>query len=211
MITPQSMANLKLVLIPTWLTDVMSAKQKPLRYCLDIHALSRILSENDVAFYVAINTYLYEHLNQALRNTFQPVQLLSPFEYLLPDATGAYPNESDVRDGLAKITGLINGQYALTENRPSGFNLLDILPHNEILELKNSPIEIASLNFEVQMLDIDVFGITFSRKLPTENLDKQTSACLYKTLGMLTGLYPFPEVVQSGVFKAYANISRRFS
>lgn len=205
-----SNASFKLVLIPSWLEEVMRTKQKSLRYCLDIHALSRILSENDVAFYVAINTYLYEHLHAAIKDTFTRADILSPFDYLLPDSTGTYPNEADVHANLDKIRGLVNGQFSLDSNKPSGYNLLDILPHNELLEIKNSPIEISSLNFQLHVLDIDLFGITFSRKDPTENSDKQTKRSLYNALNVMTGLYPFTQIAGTSLFKTFALIGKKF-
>lgn len=199
----------RLVLLPKWLVTLLESNNLPIRYALDIHALSRILSLNDVSFYAAINIYLFQHMHESLKQTFIPANILDPFEYLLPEKNGQFPNADVINAGVTKITSLVNNQYSLDGYKPSGCHLLDILPHNELYDVKEKPIEVSELQFKIQSIDIDIFGVTFDLKDKKENPVKQTLASLYDSLALVSGLYDPVTVARTELFKSYARLSKQ--
>lgn len=204
---------IKVVLLPAWLCNTLDKDGLPLTYALDVHALRRILSVNDVAFYIAINNHLYEVLPESIKSTFEPALfapdlLKSTLDYMLPDASGFYPDRSEVEDICMRVTNLVYGDYALEGNKPSVQHLLDILPHNELVPVDSGSLTLNDLNFKIYSLEDGVFGLEFSLKTNKTSSLKQTIQSYDSVLKLLVGLYGLERMASTPLFKHYVDITR---
>lgn len=199
--------NLSLVLLPTWLCNMLESRGMRATHALDLHSLRRILSVRDIAFYVAVNRFIYDSLPEAFKNTFLPVNFNNA-DFTLPSKEGDYPDRQDVEDTYRRVNNIIEGDYALEENRPTMQHLLDILPHNELVPFDKNTLSFNQLNFEMEMMEDNVFGLKFSLKNNKQSPLTQTIQSYDTVLRLLVGLYGLQTIAESSFFSEYVKITR---
>ena len=199
----------KLVIIPQWLLNTLRSNNLALTYALDIHALRRIISLNSVAFYTAVNTYLYDSLPEGIKGTFNPVQLLDPLPYMMQDNAGYYPEEKDVLETARVVGNLLSGEYSINERKPTIQHVLDIMPHYELKPMAEGSLTERDLNFTMEMIEDDVFGIMFTLKDNKTSSLQQTIQSYDSVLTLLIANYGLNEVAKTAAFKTYCDLTRK--
>ena len=87
-------------------------------------------------------------------------------------------------------------------------HLLDILPHNELVPLDKNSLSFNQLNFEMEMIEDNVFGLKFSLKNNKQSPLTQTIQSYDTVLRLLVGLYGLQTIAESSFFSEYVKITR---
>ena len=202
--------KLELVILPQWLLNSLKANNLSIAHALDISSLTRILSVDDVSFYLAINMYIFDEINKPLKDTFARVNFAELDKYTLSLPDGTRPNRETVQEKYRVIENKTLNMYSLPSYKPTIDNLLDILPYNEKGEGSIKSVE-AELVFELVEVRENVFGIMFKRRDTKAPTLAQTIQCYDDVLSQLDGLYGFEYISTLPVFNAFCRMSRHTS
>jgi len=202
--------KLELVILPEWLLNSLKSNNLSLANALDISSLTRILSVDDVSFYLAINRYLFEEINKPLRDTFIRVDFSQLDKYTMSLPDGTRPNRESVKEKFNVIENKTLNMYSLPSYKPTLDNLLDILPYNENGGESIKSVE-GELVFELVEVRENVFGIKFKRRNNKAPMLLQTIQCYDDVLSQLDGLYGFEYISTLPLFNAFCRMSRHTS
>lgn len=202
--------NVSLVIIPEWLDQALKANNQAMNAALDLMSLSRILSLGDVAFYAAINHYLYEKMPKALATTFKPI-CLHDYNTALPfvkaDANGNRPNDAAVRDFFTRMAGRVMQQGAVDFNEASASKLLTTMPY-KAESVDESMMQNPEFIFNVTAITEDVYGVRFRLRDRNRSYNEQLVECYDATLKHLIGEHSFEAAALTPAFEEYVRLQR---
>lgn len=203
--------NARLVIMPVWLLRSLEADGLSRAHVLDVTSLARILSVNDVAFYVALNEYLFDKMPKAIRQTFMSLSLLNN-THAMPDNHGNVAT-TEAADALcARLRRKVDEYYMAEFQDPKEINprhLIDKLAYHEISNNSDRVDSVDQYLFEVVLLKDDIYGITFKPHDPETALGGQLVKSYDDLLRLLQGIHGFTNVAGTEAFSEYVNLMRR--
>lgn len=202
----------KLVILPQWVKRALEANKLSLAHALDPSSLVRILSINDVAFYVAVNQYLFDKIHRPLGATFQLYDLLSTSGYVMSDNHGHVSSRAEVATLYERLRNKVEEYYMEDFQDPKDINprhLIDILAYNELSETDDQKGAIDSYLFDFILLKDDVYGVTFKEHDVTAALGPQLIKAYNDLLRFITGIHGLESVASTEVFSEFVSLSRR--
>lgn len=205
--------QMKILIVPYWLEQALTANQLPMKAALDIMTLSRILSFKDVCFYSAINMWLYEELPQPIVGTFTRVDLVSDgHKYLMSDAGGLKPSTDKTNALYQRVQN--EGQYSyrlvMSDNDNSAKRLLLSLYPYDTTAIDQAEVAKGEYLFEVFDITDDVLGIRFAVADKHVSYGKQVKDCYDKLLKVLVYRLGFRDTVKLPVFNEFTRLARTF-
>jgi hypothetical protein len=130
---------MKVVILPMWLRKSLEFSKIELRYALSLEKLTTILSLDDVAFYLYINSMSGEFVNEVGLSSFEPLNILEEQKHKLSEET------------LQQLTKLLD-YYSY---RPKADKVAALLGTLEI----DGESESVKYGYKVELLDEDTLGV----------------------------------------------------
>lgn len=198
---------LELVIIPDFITKALEAHKWPKERALDIMSLARILSLEDVCFYIAINMYLFEQLPKAFQETFSSFNFNND-KYVMNDSGGYKPSKVDIDNYRKRVDN--NVWSTITANQWEGKNkltFLSALPHEISNELSSKENDNEFL-FDVSLIGDGLYGVCVKPADTHKSFAVQVLDCYEQTLSVLMMDNKFEEVVLTPLFAQYTKLAR---
>lgn len=204
----------RLVILPQWLLIALEANNLTKEHALDVTSLQRVFSLQDVGFYVAINTYLFEQINASIRDSFDRFDLISENNVRLSDNHGQTMPADQASKLRQKLFRIVDEYYVSDFTDPKKVSpqyLTDKLSYDEVSR-ETSMAEITeNYLFDVVLIKDDIYGITYRRRDESISQLPQLIKCYDNLLKLLSGIHGFQAVAGTPVFNEYAALSRRIA
>lgn len=199
----------KLIIVPDWISAALKSKQMPDRGCLDLVALTSILSLRDVSFYLRLTSSLFDKMPTSLRETFEnPNVLYNATKYVMNNSAGFRPSPEEVKDVVSSVEGAVYG-WSISTPEPTAKNFLNLLPYMRETDEVSDDVNVeTAFLFEVYHLVDDVFGVRFYTPVANIPFVEQLTGCVDRTIETLLTFYPFEVVANTRLFKEFADLSR---
>jgi hypothetical protein len=198
--TEYPMLDMKVVLIPTWLEDALNAASKPLVTCLDAVALSSIVSNDDVAFYIDLNNRLLPELFPELAESLYGGTLY-PFFKDGVDQTVL----RNLQDYLSKRMSDLHLEHPTL---PLYTAISFFAPQTSGNDAYHGSAK-KDYTFEAFSLSSDVIAIRVRLKNPDESSQMQDLAAYDTFFTLLSTYVPMEQFAQTTVFRKYVELSRQ--
>jgi len=199
--------NASLVIVPDWLDAALANKKWGAEHVLDLFGLSRILSTDDVSFYVAINTFCFEEMHAALKETFGQLNLLDKSkQHLMNEANGQPPRLEDVDLFTKKVGDKVYGSWRVNMTMPDARSMTSVLPYMQQAEEISK--DAAEYLFDVYYIKDGVFGVKFKLRDKSRSLSSQLLECYDKLIGTLSTFYTFEQIAMTRAFQEFVTLSR---
>lgn len=208
----ESKLQARLIILPVWLKKTLEANHLGLSSSLDAVSLTRILSVNDVSFYVALNEYLFDKIHPGIHKTFMPFDFLGEGNTVLHDSKGGILRKEDVDAMRAKLRKKVNEYYMADFQDPKDINprhLIDLLAYNEISEIQGEKDSIDDYVFDIVLLKDNVYGIIFKHRDKDLPIGPQQIESYDKALDLLIGIHGFEQMAATAAFNEYVALSKR--
>ena len=205
------MLNLSLVIVPAWLEDALRKAGMGVERALDLSALSRISSLEDVAFYTSVNYHLFNQIPKPIKETFDSYRFFSDENklgrtHVKADDLGNYPTDTEYKALIDKVRDKTWGDGAVRFGNPTPRQLLAVLPYTK--ESQDIPNTSLNFLFDVFYLTDDIVGIRFYLANPKRPFNEQLYQCYDRLLAFLTSHRKFEQVATTPVFQEFVNMSR---
>ena len=202
--------DIKLVIVPNWLEAVMAANSLEKEALVDLVALSRIMSENDICFYVAINSNMIEKIGPAIGETLQCHSLATDNGSLtVTRQDGSRPSPEEVKALNEKLNSKMYGftRTNLELLYPTASSLVSVMPYRGITDDKDGASDEMFL-FELFEIRERMLGIRFTRPDTAVSYEQQLWACYDRALELLHLYVSEHDVAKTAMFKEYVKLCR---
>jgi len=210
------MFNVSLVIVPAWLEAALKAGGLSIERALDLPALSRISSLDDVGFYTSINYHLFDQIPGPLAKTFRAYDFFAdgrkPGEcsydrrHVKPDNKGDIISDKEFGELIRRIRSRTWNWGAVQYAEPSPKHLMAALPYT-----KESLDEADSTRFylfDVFYITDDVYGVRFVKANPNRPYGEQLYQCYDRLLNFLTLHNRFEDIAATPAFREFVTMSR---
>lgn len=217
------MLNLSMVAVPVWLDAALKSAQMSQRQILDVEAMSRITSRDDVAFYSICNDQLLNMVTGmapaiiALVNSIPTYPLLADrsWENVKADAMGKYPTHDEYKASLQRIRDRQEMRnIALRSDDDNAINEAKV--RAEIERSLINPCQECTQETSTQdvlptlfYIRDNVYGIRFMQANPNYDYLVQLHRAISEVLETLCAHHPFSEVAKLPIFAAFVDICRK--
>lgn len=208
-----------LLLLPRWLEDAIAKSGENISIATDLTKLSRILTAEDVAFYISINKIFNTYGNQwssfvsDLRETF----LLTDINSMTNDARHHAPQSNDL------INGYTIEEYLENVNKRSDAHILmnELGTAESLSTLLSVYVTINRSNptgnnyvYELVELRENVYGLRIRHlnaeeeaSLIENSIDDINVYCYDTVLAYLSKFYALSELAQTSLFGSFVRIT----
>lgn len=214
------MLNLSMVAVPVWLDQALKATRTSERQILDVEAMSRITSRDDVAFYAICNNEIGVFLEGlhpaliALCNTLRSYPLLNPESWtnVKADNDGLYPTQEEYMKSLQRIRDRVDIRMYSYGDNPEQNTRASLL--KELVPALTYPFEGAESKNDINILPMvfyirdNVYGVRFMQANPKYDYIVQLHRSISEVLEILCAHHPFSEVAKLPIFAAFVDICR---
>ncbi len=195
----------QLVIIPGFIDDVLKAHHLPIERALDIMSLSRILSVDDVSFYLSINHFLFEKLPKSFQDTFNNFEFMES-KYVMCDSGGMRPSDEDVQAFYRRVDKKV--WHNSNMNRSQDMTFLSILPKDLSDKLISDGNDNAVL-FDVFLIGDGKYGVRVKPADSQKPFNAQLLECYDRTLKVLCTDNRFTDVVVTSLFNQFIKLARQ--
>lgn len=217
------MLNLSMVAVPVWLDAALKSAQLSERQILDVEAMSRITSRDDVAFYSICNNQLsniatgLDPAITALVNSLPAYPLLADASWVnvKADPTGKYPTQNEYMVSLQRVRDREEMRYiALSQDDgyDAGLNRMQLEVERSLI----NPCPECQPGQRVQdvlpalfYIRDNVYGIRLMQANPKYDYLVQLHRAISEVLETLCAHHPFSEVAKLPIFAAFVDICRK--
>lgn len=190
--------RMRIVLVPTWVEQALTAAKKPLPTLLDAVALSSTLSKEDVANYIDLNDRLLEKLLRPVWESFD-VAMLYPYNPKTAPAPGSMLL-SELQDYLSRKLSEIRMEY------PNGQPVYRLFDQHPQFDSNDNTDALVKITFEAFHIDDDVIGIRpvmYKNDEPMIAEDIRAYDGLLKIMNIYT---PLEELSLTPAFNQYTSL-----
>lgn len=188
---------LKLVILPQWLVDALKAANLDLADALEVKNLLTILSKEDVAFYLYVNSVgmgptlvLRDSVLGSVNSLFQ----------LLVERVGANDYDGDVLKAYDAL--VTKGRVAVDSGQ---WEVYRREIKAQLLNHWQQPEDNEVVAYEVRRLGSDAVALIPIVIPATDDHSQHKKEC-DQLLNILCGAYPFTRVASTSLFKSYVRL-----
>ena len=220
------MLNLSMVAVPLFLDAALKSTRTSERQILDVEAMSRITSRDDVAFYFICNQRMNQLISvgtnpalAALADSLKPYPLLSPESWnnVKADVNGQYPTPAEYQSSLRRIMDRVDMREIMSRNSPdeeAAGVAADNRILNEVEQALFAPCEEAPGCVKTDILPMifyirdNVYGVRYMRANPKYDYTVQLHHAISEVLETLCAHHPFSDVAKLPIFVAFVDLCR---